>query len=577
MKRVLDEFPNLNPFGRLKQEFYKSRSQNYLTPFASPIIPILPNEDRVEFIASVLLKVFNKMQEIRDLAVPATNGVVEKPPNGNEGLDLPNTVPDSGDQLVTGCRCFCNKQLTDICQAYQPTTPVILQSEPRGKSISTHDVNLSSTPGSSTNEATTTSRITDTTFETLNATAAPIFDASDEDKSTENTTPINNSTESTTILNDSTVETITETIFEILDNNNDTHFLEVNDATAPNDDNNITVVYASETYQTFQAYTGQNRNARSIIDKIPELSKQQAKLKVELENLRTVAKKIIAMEAKIDNFAAEADIHSQGEDGVGPWLQKLAWFSVGTNSFLRSSKYSDKIQELLESASNEERVYFLTWKLIEHLQTSILGVDNAHNSNSTLCLRNIYQYFPQFFYPDVPKNISKQAIDALKQKDDSATVTTKLETLESKLFEPVSIATDNTTSNFIQYLLAVNKEAGNQDYEFLRDEWVKAKEKENNYDSKTYSFYKTLKMYSDYMQEFIPDNFHFRLNENNPVIVNTVLYNMTQAWVLPSNSIYNIEKFGELNSYEMFSIEEASKMCSLNLYNFFDFTCKVDA
>ena len=79
------------------------------------------------------------------------------------------------------------------------------------------------------------------------------------------------------------------------------------------------------------------------------------------------------------------------------------------------------------------------------------------------------------------------------------------------------------------------------------------------------------------MQEFIPDNFHFRLNENNPVIVNTVLYNMTQAWVLPSNSINNIEKFGELNSYEMFSIEEASKMCSLNLYNFFDFTCKVDA
>ncbi len=79
------------------------------------------------------------------------------------------------------------------------------------------------------------------------------------------------------------------------------------------------------------------------------------------------------------------------------------------------------------------------------------------------------------------------------------------------------------------------------------------------------------------MQELIPDNFQLRLNENHPGIGNTIMYNMTQAWVLPSNSIYNIEQFGELNSYEMFSIEEASKMCSLNLYNFFDFTCKVDA
>ena len=576
MKRVLHQFPNLNPFGKLKQEFYKRRSQNYLAPFKSSISPILPNEDRVEFIASVLLKVFNKMQEIRDIAVPATNGSPANPPSGNEGLELPNTVPDRGDQLVTGCRCFCNKQLTDICQAYQPTTPAILQSEPRGKSISNHP---SSTPVNIANEATTTTRTTETTLEIFNTTVALVSNnASTEDMTTENSTPSNNTTESTTILNDSTVgTTFTETIFEITGNNNATHFLEVNDAITPNDDNNITVIYASETYQTFQAYAGQNRNARSIIDTIPQLSEQQAKLKVELENLRTVAKKIIAMETNIANFAAEADIHSNGEDGVGPWLQKLAWFSAGTDSFLRSSKYSDKIQELLESASNEERVYFLTWKLIEHLQTSIPGVYNPHTSNSTLCLANIFKYFPQYFYPEIPKNISNQAIDALKQKEDSAVVITKLETLEEKLFDPILNVTRNTTANFIQSFLAVNQKIPSQDYEFLRDEWAKAEETENRYESRTYLFYKTLQMYSDYMIEFIPDNFYLRMNENNPVVVNTELYNMTQAWVLPSNRIYNVEKFGNLNSFEMFSIEEASKMCSsLNWNIFFNFTCIVD-
>jgi hypothetical protein len=134
--------PKLALFGRTHLELRKNRWTAYLGPTASSefspqstVLDIDKIKQRQDLLEEAVMQVWLEAKRSRPPAgktsIMTEDKVSEVKTKGaavNKALDKPDKPPSSS--MISGCRCFCNKELTEICN-HIAVTPFL---EPAGES-----------------------------------------------------------------------------------------------------------------------------------------------------------------------------------------------------------------------------------------------------------------------------------------------------------------------------------------------------------------------------------------------------------------------------------------------------------
>ena len=343
------------------------------------------------------------------------------------------------------------------------------------------------------------------------------------------------------------------------------------DSTKPEARRNLTLIYPKITYQTVQAYNKSTRIIRSITNKIPMLTESQSKQKEENENLRKYSKKILELENKIKYFSEDPLSLESGEGVVGPWVQRLFWFSGIKTEPFRTSKFGDHLEEVLDLTPNDEITFFLLWKLLERFQKTLPGFFNSARTQTEICSQNIFSYFPQFFLELVEPHLVEAVRDVspvLLQVDEPGSVTEILTSLklksENMIHQKFFNSRELENKNFLGRVLLLENEKKDVGMQYLSRYYYEHRPEKLMLENRMYKLYSQVELNMEYVQQFlsIPEKNVFSGLSLQETILKTTASVMK---TLTEKDSLNIEHFGNISELEQFSILLSSQLCDPNI------------
>ena len=606
MRTVVQNFPNLEAFGQLRSERSKGKPRIYLgpgrsKPFKNKVLSSSANKDKVDGIFQSLQQVVQYIKQVEKQAGEKVRRDDETRTESKIDLSEEST-PD----IVSGCRCFCNKQISEICLSFSEE-PV---NQPQGKSfLVEHSLNSSSTTSSPVPSSTPSTTVNGSSPYSLKTSTPPPITSTETSfyPTTSSETTISPTTSSETTLSPTTSS---ETSFApttssesasaaswsltslpsttSISTDRTTKMIQLDDQSsivpslnlnAPsnlsagyNEDlalsSNLTVIFPKKTYQTVQAYTDEGLRKTRSITNIPMLSEEERKLKEEKEALNKYSLKILSLEEDLKRFGMAEDATAAGEGVVGVWLQKLFWFSNQDLPF-RTSRFGDNVEALLETVGDEDKTFFILWKLLERFTDIIPGFQNEDEGLEELCARNVFRYFPQvllrkssLFKDDI--NFEKVS-SLLLQMDGSQSLKSILTSLKTALSNIQNFNISNSeeleNKSFTEQVLLLEKIHLLADVTLLSELYLEYMLPELLQTNKIYKLYNEVDLHFQFIKRFLS------FSEYSGSVLETVQtsYNLTQIMYRKeeqNQQTLNIESFGELSENDQFKILFESSSCS---------------
>ena len=616
MSNVLERFPRLSIFGELRSEVYHGKPRVFLAASPTPLVQP-PAEDRADLITRSLLLMRKRFLSLEQ----------EVPVKVEENID----IEKQGPEIITGCRCFCNKQISEICSAFEvpaqqqgKSLPVqsrwlASNSKPASESSSssttiptTHRPSSSSTtsthrpsPTSAAGSTTTSTSISTQSTEnatkpTENITEEPLTVTTEIILTESDATEMFGSTESIEMSSDTSATTIAESSSskplvedapnstkpkipeKVSDKNIDLNFLifgsDISDDGIEKEDDDITVIYPRRTYQTIAAYSEtQQRRRRSIIDTIPMLSEKQSKYKAEVEATERVAVELVALEDELRLIGEAADSMEVGEGVVGTFVQQIIQNTkLKVDKPYRTSKYADKLEELMETVPDRVKINFMLWKILEKLVV-LPGYldDRPHDSRKGFCVGNVYHYFPQYFlrsrfsYREENKTRLESILRSLQTKMDSKSfesVETSLRVNLLNIHQPTPPALhDFQYKTYMDQVFQLERTPENKEIRFLSQQ-VSLQSSDSGF-----RVFEEVNLLVAFFYQLISPRDRAQLEQEELAL------NITHSVMgsLDSQTL-NVEHFGDLDTAQQFVIDHAFQSCSKDprLYAQFTEVCR---
>ena len=609
----MERFPRLNLFGELRPEVYRGRTRVYLAAPTPNLVNPSTTKDRVDVVTTAFL--FMKEQ------LTSRDPVVKDKPE--EKID----IDGEGAGIITGCHCFCNKQIAEICSSFSGSDEI------SGKSLSTlrarsSKATLDASTSTVSTTTTTTAGTSTTSAGTFTATTAKtstttIVGTSTTSNYTEPTTESStfmqqnatalaeNATEDSTVPDTIVSSDVKDTIFTeatiekisradivstespetdlTISPSTDEPSIATNDSNLPDkemdgnktgvgqgldaDDDDLTVIYPKVTYQTVSAYAQESprRRARSIIDTIPMLSRKQVEHKTAVEATRELARELVDLEIKLKKLGESEDSGEAGEGIIGPYVRQIIQFTeLKEDLAFRTSMYSDQLENILESISDRVKINFMLWKILERFVVIPGYLQGPEYDKEELCTANVYNYFPQYFLESqLPKNETRfnNVLANIKKSMNSQSYASVEKSLRGSIADirllPANLP-DFEYATYIDQLLQLDRSPEDAQLGFLARQVPLA----DQTDEALLDLYDEVNLVTSFFYWLTSPR------DRDPTVdLQRLVLNITAGYVQEvGHSTLNVENFGELGPARQLVIQHGYKTCEKDAFAYKNIT-----